>query len=248
MSREAIRCTIASMTLAVLAMVCARPAGAAPKVLYTRISVPQNGGQTAVAYLSIENNKLRAATTIEGLASAAVVKAKDSHLESLGWGEYYQNYTFPEVELPLSIVGYDRISVTPTYSRSGTKARGSKPEREDWQSVSGELVLSRKDKHGITWGYSLSLSSSHRGKPQYSKEHPYDLTAPKLANDPLTFEITAQVEKRDARIGLQIKSGKTGLRTVIKDGKGTPVKLEVLDKDRKVVASETGDPIKFGFT
>jgi hypothetical protein len=35
---------------------------------------------------------------------------------------------------------------------------------------------------------------------------------------------------------------------VLKDGKGAPVRLEVLDKDRKVVASETGDPLKFGFT
>jgi hypothetical protein len=248
MSEKAAWYAVVAVVLVALVMGWAMPAGAAPKIVYARIAVPQSGGKAAVAYLSIENNKLRVAGTIEGLASAALVKAQNSHLESIGWGEFYQSYMFPEVQLPITVNGYDRATIKPTYSRSGTKARGSEREREDWLAVYGELVLSRKDSKGVTWGHSLSLSSSDGGRQPYSAEHPLELSVPMLSQAPLTFEITAQVEGRNARIGMQIKSGKSDLHTVLKDGKGAPVRLEVLDKDRKVVASETGDPLKFGFT
>ncbi|MFB3881511.1 MAG: hypothetical protein ACE149_09610 [Armatimonadota bacterium] len=239
---------IAALVLVSVAALLAQavPATAAPPVAYARISFAQD--KNAVVYLSFSNNRMRAASTIEGLKAAQPVRAASGNLERIGRREYMQWYEFPETALPVTLSGYSNVTCNLNYHRSGTRAGESSRGRGESIYIYGRVTLSRKGRSGDTWGYSLNLNGEERQSGKYDADHPFRLTVPALATEPLTFEITAQVEQRDARIGMQVKSGKTDIYTVLKDGKGAPVTLEVLDKDRKVVKSETGDPVKFGFT
>jgi hypothetical protein len=222
------------------------PAVGAPPVAYARISFPQE--KNAVVYLSFSNNRMRAASSIEGLKSAESVRATGGNLERVSRREYVQWYEFPEAALPVTISGYSKVTCNLSYHRSGARAGDSSRARGESVYIYGRVTLSRKDKSGDTWGYSLNLNGDEREGAKHDADNPYRLTVPALASDRMTFDIVTQVELREAKIGMQVKSGKTDVYTVVKNGKGAAVKLEVLDKDRKVVKSETGDPVKFGFT
>ncbi len=216
---------------------------AAPTPLMARVSFAQDSH--AFAYLRFDNNRLRVARTLGTLDSAKPVRSKSGDISDMGGDAFYQFYDFPEVSLPISVKGLEKVTGEFHYSRSrSTPGRSKRPAR-NYTNVGGHVTLARHE-GAATWGYVVSVNDVDR--PGATAKDRLELKVPDVGNGDLTFEVVTKVEGRKARLGIQAKAGNQDLYTITKNGKGIPVKLEVLDKDHRVVVSEQGDPVKFGFT
>ena len=217
---------------------------AAPAVTYVRMMCPAD---KSTVFLSFENNKMKVAKNTAGLASATAIKASDGKLEDHGSGQYYQWYTFTNVDLPMSMSGLS-VKCNLTYSRSRYK-EARRGNTRDFTSVSGDVTLTQKDANGVVWGYGISaFAQDDSGKNGQDAQHPLDISVPKIDPAKLTTSITTQANKREVQIGLKVKSGNTELSKVTKNGKNAPVTLDITDKNGKSVKKESGDLEKFGFT
>jgi len=238
--------------VAVLTIAACVPSRAAPPVTYVRLTC--SPGAEGIVYLRLENNKLQLARTAADVEKASVIRAKDAKVESQGKDNAFQNYVFPNVALPVSLPGITKVTADFTYNRSRYK-QPRQTKVQEYVGVNGDVVLVVRDSKGTEWGYVFSVYSGsggdatgRGGQPSGDAQHPFVATVPKLDLSKLSFDITPQVEGRNARIGMKIKSGSAELNNVLKGGKSTPVTLEVLDKNGRAVKTEKGDPKKFGFT
>lgn len=216
-----------------------------PPILYGRVDF--GAGDKSPVWLSFQNNRLRIATSQKGLETATPVRAKTGELNGEGGGSVWQNYQFPEVDLPVKLPGLTGAKGTFTYMRS--RLLGKATTRASVGTyMGGEISLLSREADGTTWGYTTQVYNNDRSSGGDDPKHPAVLRVPRVDPKALTFTITVKMEGRKARIGMQPMSGKQNLENITRNGKATSVTLEVTDKDGKVIVSEKGDPKKFGFT
>jgi hypothetical protein len=223
---------------------------AAPATYYVHLRFDQD--PKASVYLSFQNNRMWVGRTSEEMEASPPLKAKKTQVEGEGVREYYQSYSFPETELPVTLADFTKVrcefSLHRIRSRSGLFGRGTAHE---YNYGYGSVTLVHQDAAGGEWRYVVNQSLFHlEGKDQsgLSKEHPATSQIPRVDLSKLSYRIETKMEGRKARIGLQITAGKAEITAVQKDKKGASIKLEVLDKAGKVVHSQEGDAEKFGFT
>jgi len=236
---------IGAFVTALAVVASAAPAPAAPQPLYAAIVVLPD--KIPAAYISIQNNQLRVAQTSADLATAKPTKATNTNIEETGRRSYQQFYDFPEVEVPISAPGITRAVAKINVYRFRSTARAGADSR-DTVGLYGQISLSRRDASGHTWTYVYQVGQSGESLSKNSLERPMLLKVARAHPESLKLEITTKMEGRKARIGMQAKADGTDIYNVLKDGKNAPAKLEVTNKDGKHVVSETGDPVKFGFT
>ena len=238
-------CLTVFLAAAVALSIAAAPAGAAPQPFYIGIVIVPD--KDPAAYVSIQNNQIRAAETLEDLEAAKPTKAKNARIEDMGGRSYQQFYDFPEVELPVSTPGVTKLVAKLSFYRSRSLQRSAAASRDN-TGIFGEVSLSRKDESGSTWTYVYHPNTYDRSQSKNSPERPLLLKVSGADPGSLKFEITTKMEGRKARIGMQAKADGVDIYNVQKNGKNAPAKLEVRNKDGKTIVSEAGDPVKFGFT
>jgi hypothetical protein len=199
-------------------------------------------------YLRFRNNKLWMATSQAGLEKATPIRAARIDLNRReDVGIEYRSYDFPETKLPLSLPGVHNLRAAFFSSREigrGNDAPANTPE--DRTRVGAMFSLSRRDRSGAAWTYTLhSTAESDTAKVPAQR---LELALPQLDPDGLRLEVVIKVEQRNARIGLQVKSGDVGIDNVLKSDANSRATIEIADRDGRAVVSEKGDLQKFGFT
>ena len=220
--------------------------GAEPQVIEAAVRVLP--AKQPSLYLRFRNNKLWMATSQAGLEKATPIRAARVDLnrpEEVGIE--YRSYDFPEINLPLSLDGIEKTRAAFYSSReigTGNDAPANTPE--DRTRVVAVFRLSRRDSSGAAWTYTLhSTADSDTAKVPAQR---LELVLPQLDPDGLKLEVVTKVEERNARIGLQVKSGDVGIDDLLKGDANAPAAIEIVNRDGRTVVSEKGDLQKFGFT
>ena len=230
----------AAVLLALGAWLAGPPAEAAATPTTVRVSFAQSA--RATAYLRFAGNQLRVAATQDALESAPSVRAKNTRREGGLGGPRLHVYEFPVVKLPAAPSGFSGASGSFTYygSEDSTPGRG-----QGFVSISGQVTYTVRQE-GTEWGYVVSTGAGAE-LPAGSREI-LDMRLPRLDVDRLTLDVVTKVERREARLGVQLKAGETDLYSVTKNGKPVSVRLAVASEAGRSVVKEDGDPVKFGFT
>ncbi|MGD0112076.1 MAG: hypothetical protein ABSD48_09435 [Armatimonadota bacterium] len=235
-------CLVAAIGISAMAA----PVAAAPQTFYIGLVILPN--KAPAGYLSVQNNLVRVAKTAAGLETAKPTKAKSAQLQDTGRARAYQQfYEFPDTDVPVSASGIEKASVKLSIYRTRYIQRTSASSPEN-MGVYGDVSVSRRDASGNTWTYVCHVNANERSLSSNSAQHPLLLTVTGADPKHLKVDVTTKMEGRKARIGMQAKADGIDIYNVLKNGKNAPVKLEVTGKDGKHVVSETGDPVKFGFT
>jgi len=239
-----------SLTAGVLVLASALPAlalAAAPASPPVTVRVSFAQDPDASAYLRLEGNQLQVAKTLDELGAAPVTRSKGGQSNQDGRGGSYGSYEFPSVDLPVTLSGLDRVSAELNF-QFGRSLRGRGGAPQDYSQVVAKVTLARRQE-STWWGYVVdAYAFSDGARASGRSRDTLDLSVPKLDVRGLTSGVETKVEGRKARLGLRITSGKHGVYTITRNGKGIPVKLQVLDSGGRVVVTEAGDPVKFGFT
>jgi hypothetical protein len=222
------------------------PAAAAPQTFYVGLVILPN--KAPAGYMSVQNNQLRAAETAAGLETAQLTKAKSAQLQDTGRARAFQQfYEFPDTDVPVSTSGIEKATVKLSIYRT-RYAQGSGGSSPENMGVYGDVSVSRRDASGNTWTYVFHVNANERSLSKNSAQHPLLLTVAGTDPENMKVDVAAKMEGRKARIGMQAKADGIDIYNVLKNGKNAPAKLEVTGKGGKHVVSETGDPVKFGFT
>jgi len=236
----------AAFLVAVSLSAVAAPAAAAPQTFYIGLVILPD--KAPVGYLSIQNNQLRAANTAAELEAAEPTKAKSAQLLETGPARAYrQFYEFPAIDVPVSTPGIEKASVKLSMYRTRHAGRAGRTSPEETVAY-GEASVSRRDSSGNTWTYTFNVRTGGERAAKNSAQAPLLLTVSSADPKDVKLEVTTLLEGRKARIGMQVKADGIDIYNVLKNGKNAPAKLEVTNRDGKHVVSETGDPVKFGFT
>jgi len=219
-------------------------AWAEPQVIEAAVRV--RPAKQASLYLRFRNNKLWMATSKAALGKKTPIRAANADLSREGAVEH-RSYDFPRANLPLSLHGIEKIQAAFYSSRrigKGNAARGSRPE--DRTRVVAMFRISRRDSSGAAWAYTVhSAADSDTAK---LAGQPLELTLPQLDPDHFTLKVETKVEKGNAGIGLQVKSGDVDIGDVLKGKANAPATVEIVDLQGRTVASKKGDLQTFGFT
>jgi hypothetical protein len=220
-------------------------AAAARQSAYFRIKVSPD----SYVYGVIWRDQLRLAATPEALTSATPIKPAEVQTWEwdAGWGRRgtNHNYTYPETTLPVPRdrlpTGCDGLAVSLNYyierDRRGGAAHG------DFGAIYGQIALCRKDQAGTEWSYWCWTATQAGGRPREAPA--FDV--PSLGN--LHLEVTAAEPKGgEVGIAVHVMSGRLMLHDIRRGGGSAPISLEISDGRGELVASETGDLIKFGHT
>lgn len=239
--RSSVCCLLAALAIGVLPGL----GRTEPQVIEATVRVPP--AKQPALYLRFRNNKLWMATSQAGLEKATPTRAAKVDLGQYEEGIESRSYDFPEISLPLSLHGIEKIRATFYFSRQvgkGSAAAANTPQ--DRTRVVGAFRISRRDRARTAWTYTLnSIADSARAKVPGRR---LELALPQLDPDRLTLEVETKVEEGNARIGLQVKSGDMDIRNVLKDDANARATIAIVDRNGRTIVSKKGDLETFGFT
>jgi len=256
MRRRSARWVLAITALAVAALVSASGCTRKPAPARSTRASPTGGGRRIPAsslqfegdylrlrvspetmvYAQFVGSELRMATTPAGLKTATPVKGTKSD-------DRYVN--FPSADFPLrdgqAAAGWSKIAATFfVMTRDGGKEgdTGSAP-----RYVGAGLLLSKQEP-GALWSYNDVAEGSQAG------------TAPDTAPvveipqaEPIFLYIVCQPgREKNMGIALSLKSGKSDVSNVSRDGKPVEAALKVWDAQGRAVVEAKGPLSKFGFS
>ena len=163
----------------------------------------------------------------------------------IGGGGVWYSYTFPETTLSVPEEqlpsGFAKVRIALQYNVTKTESRSR--GRGDSAYIYGSAGLCRDDEQGVEWSYWSRVGAQAGNSPERAPVMKVP-TAGKLS-----LKITTQAkQRREIGIAVQVMAGETALDDVKKAGKSVTAELEVLDKDRKRVASEKQPLSELGFT
>jgi hypothetical protein len=219
--------------------------GAEPEAIEVAVRVLP--AKQPALYLRFRNNKLWMATSQTGLEKATPIRAAKVALRPYEEGIESRSYDFPEVSLPLSLRGIEKIRArfySLRQSGKGNAAPANTPQ--DRTRVVGAFRISRRDRSGVVWAYTLNSIADSATATAPGRR--LELALPQLDPDRLTLDVETQVEERTARIGLQVKSGDMDIHNVLKGDANAPATIEIVDLKGRTVVSKKGDLDTFGFT
>jgi len=227
--------------VAAISLLAAAGWGAAPQSSYFRVSVSPD----YTIYGMLQDRDLRFSATPEGLAMVSPIKAEKLDMSNGGGGMVWYSYTFPEVTLSVPegelAPGFTKVKAALQYQVTKTTSRSR--GRGGTAYIHGNVGLCREDERGAEWSYWSRVGTQAGG----AAERAPAIEAPKTGK--LSLKITAQAkEGRETGIAVQVMAGETALDDVKKAGKSVTAELQVLDKDRKTVASEKKPLSDLGFT
>jgi len=227
--------------VAALCMVAAAGWAAAPRSSYFRVVVSPD----CTTYGMLQDRDLRLSATPEGLAMVSPIKAEKLDMSNIGDGGVWYRYTFPEVALSVPEEqlpsGFAKVRIALQYNV--TKMESRRGGRGDAAYIHGSLGLCREDERGAEWSYWSSVGTEAGSKAERAPA----MEVPKAGK--LSLKVTAQAkEGREIGIAVQVMAGERALDDVKKAGKSVTAELQVLDKDRKTVASEKKPLSDLGFT
>ncbi len=180
----------------------------------------------SVVYIQIQSGELRAATSVEGLQTAAPVKSFVVN-ESM----------FGDVALP---VPADQLPAGVTAIKMNLRL--VKP----WSYLRGQFTVSRTDFRKAQWQYVSEVGD----KPLFqaganAKKAP----SIKMADlDNVKAVLATQPSKGRLAVALQIMAGDVRLTDVRKDGQPAQVRMVVTDAAGARIASKVGPLSDFGFS
>jgi len=197
-------------------------------------------------YLSINSvGQLRIADSAAGLRTAKPVMAREDSRREGRQNEPTYYLVFPEVKLPVSLPGVEEMKATVSLYRTHHRRTRRSPAIDEVQ-IPIDFALTKRDSKGTKYTYLFFAGvPTIKGKSKGPEESGI-VQVP--AMESLHVMVVTRVEGRKAGIALQATAGRSSVENVLKGGKGAPCRVEVLDKDGKVLHSARGDLKKFGFT
>jgi hypothetical protein len=227
--------------LAAIVVLAAVGDAAAPRSSYFRVAVSPE----CTVYGLIQDRELRFSATPEGLETVSAIEAENLNISNMEGGGVWYSYTFPEATLSVPEEqlpsGFAKVRITLRYNV--TKMQSRRGGRGDSAYIYGSAGLCREDERGVEWGYWSRVGTEAGSSPGRAPVMKVP-TAGKLS-----LKITTQAKgRREIGIAVQVMAGETALDDVKKAGKSVTAELEVLDKDRKTVASERKTLSELGFT
>ena len=214
----------------------AAPAITTPQPQYVRIQVSAKRS----IYVEFRGNEMRMASTAAALETAKAVRAPQP--KTAPGASRFISVAFPEAGLPVPgdqlPPGFAEARARFTYEYY--------PDTEDTERrpsyVDAQIGLSPTDrKHGL-WVYWVSEFVQPKQAPVSAPA----ISLPRLASLSLRVS-TKGAEQRKVGIAVAAKSGEAELSDVTRNGRGVSARLRVLDRNKKVVASDKGALSKFGF-
>ncbi|MCJ7822521.1 MAG: hypothetical protein MUQ26_05500 [Armatimonadetes bacterium] len=227
--------------VAALSLLAAAGWGAEARSSYFRVIVSPE----CTIYGMLQDRDLRFSATPEGLAMVSPIKAEKLNMSNRGDGGVWYSYTFPDVTLsvPEGELPDAFTKVKAALQYQVTKTTSMARSREAGAYVHGSLGLCREDEKGVEWSYWSSVGTETGSSPERAPA----MRVPKVGE--LSLKVTTQAkEGRETGIAVEVMAGEAALTTVKKAGKSVTAELEVLDKDRKTVASEKKPLSDLGFT
>jgi len=238
--RTAVAVCLAAGVSALLGAVS--PAPAATRAWNARLRLPS--ATPPMLYVQVRSTgELRLADSPEALATATPVIARDGQSEPLSEG--HPQLFFPEVALPASLPGVEKLSAVIRFDLTRTRPRRKGPV-VDRGAIDVRVSAARRDSAGVKWAYIFSVGTPAvlvAGAPP--AQAPI-LEMPDLGRLKLTVE--TKVEGHKARLGLRVKAGDVALDKVLKGGQPASCTMQVLNAEGKVLHTAQGDLDKFGFT
>jgi len=238
------RFTFAALAATVCCLI-ATGAGAASPQAY-RMRVRFLPAQEPSLYVQFLGGQLRIGDSPEAVAAAAPIKALRKQITSQGRNRAYQNYTFPETTLPVSLQGVERVRASFDFSRWTRLGKGRTRDEDEEESayLAATFRLQKPDNEGVDWTLVYSSSGSPKPDQQYDEAPVVDVPA----LDNLKLVVVTEVERKKVGIGLRVQSGELAFDNVLRKAKPAQAEIEVTDKPGKVVHTQKGDLEKFGFT
>ena len=239
--RQAVLFAVVWLALSALAGRCS----AAVESEYARLRFLPH--QTPDVYLQFQGKWLVVADSAKGLETAKPIKAlpnREQTPERLA-----ERFVFPEIELPVPLEGVARVTAVFGITRyaSGRSGRGAGRQTEADESDFWDIqaYFHRKDSEGATWRY-LILTGGEIAASSDPEGNGHALPMPDI-ND-LTFSLAAVPSPDKLHIGLRVMSGRFPLNDVRRNADAQLASVQVTDASGAIVASETGNLEKFGFT
>ena len=186
---------------------------------YVRINVSEK----SAVYLEFEGAGLRAATSAEGLKTAAPVPLPAVSNLAPRSGEFI-TLPIPAAQLPEGI-----SAVKGTFTRIGN-------------NISGELGICRTDAQKVVWQCDVEIWSKTGDQAEAAQL----ISLPDLGK--LRLAVTTVPSHGKVGIGVPLMSGNNPLSGVLRDGKPVSVQVSLTDAAGKEVASRNGPLTDFGFS
>jgi len=247
MRRAVGRCSAVILCALMLIPGAVTTVSAASEVWNARMRFPSAGQQ--MLYVQVRSTgELRIADSPDTLATATPVEAQDRSEHKRGPDELSQYLTFPEVSLPVSLKGVEKVSAVISFSRNRGR-QGRKGPVEDQSTIGVRISMSRRDGAGVKWTYLSTVETPKtptRLVVGMAPDRAPIIEMPDLGDLKLTVE--TKIEGTKARIALRAKAGDVALDKVMKGGRYPACTLQVLNTDGKVLHAAKGDLEKFGFT
>jgi hypothetical protein len=190
----------------------------------------------SVVYIQIQGDELRAATSVEGLQSAAPVKSGRAARPGLAGGPFEFTLPVPADQLPAGVtaikgkLGFALVSA----SVSGRDALSP--------YFYGQLIVSRLDSRKAEWQY-VSQVGLIAGA---SAENAPEIKLPNL--DKISAALEARPSSGKLAVGLHLTADVATLADVLEEGRPVQVKMVVTDASGAEKASKVGRLSDFGFS
>lgn len=237
---RSVACLAAGLA-AVFVLAAVGHAATTPRSSYFRVEVSPE----CTVYGLIQDREMRLSATPEGLRAVSPIEAEKLDIQNIEMGGVWYSYKFPETTLSVPEEqlpsGFAKVRIALQYNVMKTESRGR--GRGDSAYVHGSAGLCREDEQGVEWSYWSSVGTEMGSSPERAPV----MKVPTAGE--LSLKITTQAkERREVGIAVQVMAGEMPLDDVKKAGKSVTAALDVLDKDRKTVASERKSLSELGFT
>ncbi len=238
------RCSAVALSVLILIPGAVTTASAAPTVWNARMRFAS--AEQQMLYVQVRSTgELRIAESPETLATTSQVEARDRSDYRQGPDELSQSLTFPEVILPVSLPGVEKVTAVIRFSRRRGRQEGKGPVEDD-SRIRARISMSKRDGAGVKWTYLSNVKTLTTLAAGMAPDEAPIIEMPDLSD--LKLSVVTKIEGRRARIALQAKAGQATVDKVLKGGRHPACTIQVLNTNGRVLHTARGDLEKFGFT